>query len=147
VIVRPTPAEVISGVRRILRDVVEPEVGSEFARSRLREVRAVLAQVDWDDAALQVRRDRDTLRALNAESRAWMLADPARAAAFEGLASPITPSDGPEPEPFTDLNASYAAEAALLAEVSGALARWTGEHPDDIPARQLRRRLAAELSG
>jgi hypothetical protein len=47
---RPTPAEVVAGVRQILKEVIEPEIQSDYARSRLAEVRAVLAQVNWDDS-------------------------------------------------------------------------------------------------
>ena len=48
---RPTPAETITQIRRLLKDVIEPDLQSDYARSRLREIRAVLAQTDWDDAA------------------------------------------------------------------------------------------------
>ena len=49
---RPSPAEVLAGIRRILKDVIAPEIGSELARLRLAEIRAVLAQVDWNNVAL-----------------------------------------------------------------------------------------------
>jgi hypothetical protein len=143
---RPTPAEVIAGVRRILRDVVEPEVGSEYARTRLREVRAVLAQVDWDDAALQVRRGRDTLQELIAECHDWMSGVAGGEAAFSHLLPRLVPVDRAAPETLAELNAAYAADATLLAEVSGALAGWTRENPDDEAAQDLRRRLAARLA-
>src|SRR5256885_1945886 len=82
---RPTPAEVIAGVRRILKDVIEPEVGSEYARSRLRELRAVLAQVDWNDAALHLQQECDLLAEQLAVADSWIAAEPARESAFGRL--------------------------------------------------------------
>lgn len=52
---RPRPSEVIAGIRSVLADVIAPELTSDHARSRLAEVRAVLAQVDWDDNAFAER--------------------------------------------------------------------------------------------
>lgn len=75
---RPTPAEVISGVRRILADVVDPEVRSEYARARLREVRAVLAQLDWDNAGLGLQSDVARMRQLLRELCEWATAEPVR---------------------------------------------------------------------
>lgn len=143
---RPTPAEVIEGVRRVLRDVVEPEVGSEYARSRLREVRAVLAQIDWDDAALRVREERNRIRDLLSEAQVWIAADDERARALANLDGRLEASPTPQQEPLAEANASRAAEAALLIEVADALAQWIAEHPDADDAQQLRRRLAAGLT-
>jgi hypothetical protein len=61
---RPTPAEVIAGVRRILKEAIEPELTSDYARSRLTEIRAVLAQVDWDDSATALARGNAEVAAL-----------------------------------------------------------------------------------
>ena len=137
---RPTPAEAIAGVRRILRDVVEPEVALDYARSRLREVRAVLAQIDWDDAALRVRRDRDAQRVLLAAVLSWIEGDPARAEALAEPAARLGESGPADPETFAEINQARAADAALLVAVADALAAWTRSHPDDDSARELRAR-------
>src|SRR5690349_18226808 len=79
---RPTPAEVILGVRRILKDVIEPEVGSEYARARLAEVRAVLAQVDWDDSLTTLARDNATVADLARRAGSWIRADARRQDVF-----------------------------------------------------------------
>lgn len=52
---RPRPSEIIAGIRRILADTIAPELSSEHARSRLAEIRAVLAQLEWDDAAFALK--------------------------------------------------------------------------------------------
>ena len=49
---RPSPQELVDGIRRVLKEVVEPELTSDHARQRLAETRAALAQVDWDDVGL-----------------------------------------------------------------------------------------------
>lgn len=138
---RPTPAETIAGIRRILRDVVEPEVGSEYARQRLREVRAVLAQIDWDDAALRLRRRDEGLRGLLAETRAWIEAAPERREAFADLLPRLAGPDEPVPEELAELNDAYARHAAALTEVAGRLASWLRAHPEDAGGRELRLRL------
>ena len=53
---KPSPTQTAAGLRRILKDVVAPELSSDHARQRLEEVRVVLAQMDWDDAGLALRR-------------------------------------------------------------------------------------------
>ncbi|MBA4857503.1 hypothetical protein IU443_12620 [Nocardia farcinica] len=45
---RPRPSEVIAGIRAILAETIAPELTSEHAKARLTEIRAVLAQIDWD---------------------------------------------------------------------------------------------------
>lgn len=141
---RPTPAETIAGVRRILRDVVEPEVGSEYARSRLREVRAVLAQIDWDDAALHLRRQSDAMLELLAETRAWIDADPARAREFADVdLQPPTPARGTES--FTELNSVRARCGELLANVADRLAVWIRSHPENPDGRKLLMRLMRHM--
>jgi hypothetical protein len=142
---RPTPAEVIAGVRRVLRDVVEPEVGSEYARTRLREVRAVLAQLDWDDASLQVQLERTRMRALLADAQAWMTEAAGSEPVFEALAGRVEALIDTEATTLAEHNSARATEAGLLVEVSDALAGWTRAHPDDEGARELRRQFAAGL--
>ena len=147
---RPTPSETIAGIRTILRDVVEPEVGSEHARSRLREVRAVLAQIDWDDALLHLRRRCEHVRALLDEVGAWIAADPHRSAHFADLAERIASPRDESAETFAELNARHDDDAALLVEAGDVLAHWDRDHPDATPdesGRALRmlilRRLAS----
>ncbi|GLZ15954.1 hypothetical protein Acsp04_61890 [Actinomadura sp. NBRC 104425] len=143
---RPTPAETIAGIRRILRDVVEPEVGSEYARQRLREVRAVLAQIDWDDAALRLRRRDQALRGLLADARTWIEADPARRRAFADLLPQLAGPGEPVPEELAALNAVHARHAAVLTEVAGRLATWLRAHPEDAGGRELRLRMMRHLA-
>lgn len=139
---RPTPAETIAGIRRILRDVVEPEVGSDYARSRLREVRAVLAQIDWDDAALRLREGTQTHRLLLQEVLDWATADPGRPRGLAGLDVPPPDDAGTS---FADLNAARTAVAARLVEAARLLGTWSRAHPDDESARELLLRLLDRL--
>ncbi|MDP9182144.1 MAG: hypothetical protein M3P04_05145 [Actinomycetota bacterium] len=73
---RPSPQEIVDGLRRMLKEVVEPELHSEHARQRLAEGRAVLAQVDWDDAGLHLARRTEDLRSALAEMRTVGVAIP-----------------------------------------------------------------------
>lgn len=137
---RPTPAEVIDGVRRILKDVIEPELGSEYARSRLREVRAVLAQVDWNDAAATVFTEQERYAAALATAGEWAAAAPGRAPLLEVLA----PVDAVRGLAFDDVVAARDGAAARLVDFLRGLDGWAGEHPED-PVTDLRAGLAAEL--
>ncbi|WP_051163601.1 hypothetical protein [Nocardia brevicatena] len=51
---RPRPSEIIAGVRAVLAETIAPELTSEHARSRLAEIRAVLAQIDWDSIGFEL---------------------------------------------------------------------------------------------
>lgn len=51
---RPRPSEIIAGVRAILAETIAPELTSEHARSRLAEIRAVLAQIDWENIGFEL---------------------------------------------------------------------------------------------
>lgn len=64
---RPSPQELVDGVRRILKEVVEPELTSDHARQRLAETRAVLAQLDWDNAGLLLAQRTAALREVLAD--------------------------------------------------------------------------------
>jgi hypothetical protein len=146
--VRPTPSEVIEGVRRILRDVVAPEVSSEYARSRLRAVLAVLAEVDWDDAPLRLLRDNQDLQTLLDRCEAWAAEDPARAAAFDDLRRPASAPagerlDGPS---FADLNRLNGEYRSLVARMIGSLDTWRRRNPGDASTEALWRDVLEHFS-
>lgn len=137
---RPLPSEVIAGVRRILKETIEPELTSAHARARIGEVRAVLAQVDWDDAAFALAaRTHDLARVLGRISE-WRVADPVRRAAFP----PVTVVAAEE-ETLAAHQAAYERLAAAAAAVVEPLATWVTEHPDDERARELRAELVTAL--
>lgn len=142
---RPSPADVITGVRRILKDVVGPEVASEYARSRLAEVRAVLAQVDWNDAALRLRQDVLVQRQLLAEIDRWRSASLDRVEHFAAVAPANICTE--LPATYDELDEVYRSEAASLVELNRSLAIWTRAHPHDVSARDLRTTILAALAG
>lgn len=140
---RPTPAETIAGVRQILRDVIEPELGSEYAKTRLSEVRAVLAQIDWNDSALLLHRETESMRALLAEVAQWAAEDPARGPHFGTAPAATAVPKGPLP--YEELAAAHQSVAGELAATATSLDNWCIAHPDDESARALRRRLIRAL--
>jgi hypothetical protein len=151
--VRPTPAEVIAGVRRILRDVVAPDVSSDYALSRLRAVLAVLAEVDWNDAPLRVLRDNHDLRTLIERCDAWVADDPDRADAFPdhplivltGRANG-SPGLGGEVPSFEDANSLNGEYRLLLVRTVPSLAEWLRHKPTDASAEALSRDVIHHLS-
>jgi hypothetical protein len=146
-VMRPTPAETISGIRRILRDVVEPEVGSEYARARLREVRAVLAQIDWDNAGIRLNQDALALQALLRDCHAWISADPDRRAHFaapsERLEYVLADAPPGAPEDFSHCSERRHRQDEAVTALVGPLEYWLEAHPDDREGQALRRRLIA----
>ena len=127
---RPTPGEIIDGVRRILRDVIEPAITSEHAASKLRDVRDVLAQVPWDDLpAIEQGHRAATAQAIGL-ALIWQSDDVARATVFSGSVLPGLIDDG---------------DAETLARIATELTKWSAKHPADRSAADLRLRLMASL--
>ncbi|MFC4000170.1 hypothetical protein ACFS2C_02750 [Prauserella oleivorans] len=142
---RPTPAELITHVRRVLRDVVEPELTSEYARARLTEVRAVLAQVDWDNAGLQVRSTATALRETLAEFRVWVDADERRQVHFGPSASlDLLDTDAADFAGWNELHARY---TGIVVSLIDPLEDWLRANPDDKDGLDLRRQLLTLSAG
>jgi hypothetical protein len=142
--VQPTPAEVIQGVRRILRDVVEPHVDSPYARSRLAEVRAVLAQVDWNDSLTHLAQDNVAVGMLAEEARGWLARvgdGPADAVRLRSEVESLLPAFPLRPEPFAVHLDRHRAGARVMIGLSDALVEWLREHPSDPVAGQLLQRI------
>ncbi len=137
---RPLPSEVIAGVRRILKETIAPELTSDHARSRLAEVRAVLAQVDWDDAGFALAARNRVLRDALERIEEWRTADPARTRAFPPLTVRVSPEDR-----MTAHQVAYRDLAAAAVATVDPLADWLAGHPDDVEARDLQRALLAAL--
>jgi hypothetical protein len=56
--------QLIDSVRALLREAVLPELQSDIARARLRQVMATLRDVDWDEAPLALLRENALLQGL-----------------------------------------------------------------------------------
>jgi hypothetical protein len=69
---RPRPSEVIAGIRAVLADVIAPELTSDHAQSRLAEIRAVLAQIDWDNTAFAMKARALALAQALSDASAWV---------------------------------------------------------------------------
>jgi hypothetical protein len=120
---RPRPSEVVSGIRSVLAETIGPELGSEHARARLAEIRAVLAQIDWDDAGF-------ALLARSVELARWL----ERAGEhIRGIAVP----DRPEPESYAAYERYYEKLAELAVQVLSQLRAHLDEQSDDEPVRTV----------
>ena len=144
---RPTPAEVIDGVRRILRDIIEPELTSEYSVARLREIRAVLAQVDWNDAGIRLARDNARLSALVSKLREWSVAS--QAPLGEEVRAVLDAACAPagEGDLFDQHNERSATLARAVVAIMDPLGEWVAARTDDERAAELQRRLLAQLAG
>jgi hypothetical protein len=127
---RPKPSEIIAGIRTILAETVAPELADDHAKSRLAEIRAVLAQVDWDDAGFTLKERTTKLAAALREAGEW---------ATEELPG----------SPTTETFDAYVRYWEALGRCAiGALDRLN-EHLDEFPADEVaetcRRQLLATL--
>lgn len=136
---RPVPSEIIEGVRSILKSTIEPEVRSEHGKARLREVRAMLAQVDWDDAGFTLARRNERLRTSLAALEAWRLDDPLRS----GIDVPALPTGNDQS--FAAQQECYETLAAAAVVWVKAVSAWRAEHPDDHSVDEIFGVLAAAL--
>jgi hypothetical protein len=126
---RPAPQEIISGISRILKETIEPQLTDEHALSRLREVRAVLAQVDWNDTTTKLGLETESVAAVLENWRVWTEADDGRAAAFAAQRARLDElSDesrrSPRYEAFAVLGARHARYGQLVVDVASATSRW-----------------------
>lgn len=136
----PTPAEIIDGVRRILKDVVEPHVASPYALSRLAEVRAVLAQVDWNNSLPDIAEHNLTLAKLGQQVLNWLEGLSERPADVESLESALR-SLLSDPiatvSSFETHNARRKEWDNHMIGSSNILVDWLKVHPDDEQAKDL----------
>jgi hypothetical protein len=139
--VRPTPSEVVQGVRRILRDVIEPDLASEHARKQLRQIRAVLAQVDWNDAGFALAERNGRLADALMDLRRWIEQAPQRISDFAVAAPALQDIAAPEVDTF-DSQAEWERRlSAAAVAIVDPLADWFARFPDDRDLDALRRRV------
>jgi hypothetical protein len=140
--VRPTPRETVEGVARILREVVSPAVTDAHARGQLAQVIAVLGMVEWDDAVGVVSRSREATETLLAECRAWIEADPERAAHFT---LPASPAPDAAPVRFAEANEGQRVARGALEAFIVALRAWRETH-DPVTSQDLLDRIGSFLA-
>jgi hypothetical protein len=127
---RPKPSELIAGIRAILADTIAPGLTDDHARSRLDEIRAVLAQVDWDDSAFALKARTSTLALRLKAADAW---------------TPDHLPAAPEVESFAAYQQYWEALGAQAIGVLTRLADHLVEHPQDAVASVIYRELLAVL--
>lgn len=135
---KPTPAELIAGIRQVLDDEIEPDLQSEDARATLREIRARLAQVDWDDAGFQLAARNRALAGALAAAQTWRASHPS---ALPDAAVP--PEAGAT---FAEQQRRYEQLAGRVAELARPLTAWTRANPDDTEGRELLRMVVQALA-
>ena len=126
----------LSGLRRILEQVVRPAVGDAFALLQLRAVEETLEQLAaWlPRSALLLELEHAELRALLADAAREPLVDAARRARLEAVGREPAPSGSALPERTRALR-------ALVCELIRALARA----PEDPARAALRARVRCVL--
>ncbi|SNR91095.1 hypothetical protein SAMN06265360_13121 [Haloechinothrix alba] len=140
----PTPAELLAGVCRILSEVIEPDLSSEYARARSREVRATLIQIDWDNAGIDLGVRVARLHNLLVDCGEWIDAEPTRRAHFGTAGSRLrsVTSNGVDiTGGFDAANRQRAAQDDAIVALINPLEDWLTDHPDDSHGNSLRRNL------
>jgi hypothetical protein len=127
---RPRPSEIVTGIRAVLADTIARELSSEHARSRLAEIRAVLAQVDWDNAGFALQKQCDSLAAALTQAQQWTR-----------QAVPVAPTQ----HSFDAYQQHWEQLATLAVAAQVTLSSHIAAHPDDQPAAQAYRQLLNAL--
>ena len=136
----PTPAEIIDGVRRILKDVVEPHVESPYALSRLAEVRAVLTQVDWNNSLPNIVEHNSTLAKLGQQALDWLESlseQPPNVESLESALRTLLTEPIMTVASFERHNARRHEWDSHMVRCSNALLDWLKVHPEDEQAKGL----------
>jgi hypothetical protein len=136
----PLPSEIIAGVRRILEETIAPELTSGHARSRLHDIRAVLAQVNWDDAGFVLAERCRRISAALAAIEAWRASDATRAQAL-----PPVSADFPAEPSMAAYSEAYRGLAAAAVALVDPLTDWLAAHPDEREAKALYQSLLEAL--
>lgn len=82
---KPTPNQMVDGIRAVLRETVLPASASDETQIAVRQIMVVLRETDWDEFAFALLRENAALAALAGEAAAWIGAQHERQAAFTGL--------------------------------------------------------------
>jgi hypothetical protein len=127
---RPRPSEIIAGVRTVLGDTIAPAVEGDHARARLHEVRAVLAQIDWDNAGFQLSERADRLGDALRDAQPW-------------LAGELPPQ--PATREYAALEEYYERLAAVAVATLSRLRTARRLEPDDDAAAASHRALLRAL--
>lgn len=127
---RPRPSEIITGIRAVLADTIAPELNSEHARSRLAEIRAVLAQVDWDNAGFALQKRCGSLAAALTQAQQWTR-----------QAVPAAPTQ----HSFDAYQQYWEQLATHAVAAQETLGSHVAAQPDDRPAAQAYRQLLNAL--
>jgi hypothetical protein len=136
---------VVQGVRAILRDVIEPDLSSEHARKQLRQIRAVLAQVDWNDAGFTLAERNRRLAEALLDLRRWAERDTQRSSAFSAATPALRDIAAPELDTFASQAEWERRLSAAAVAVVDPLADWIARSPDDHELHALRRRILGAI--
>jgi hypothetical protein len=139
---RPSPAEAADGLARILRDTVAPHIGDPHAATQLRQVIAVLGQIDWNDSAFALLAADQRLMDLLSNCTSWIDDAPARLGSF----SPIRLEPGPAPTSFSEAAEHHRRHRQMLSTFIDELAGWRVNESDGA-SQPIVDRIGRALAG
>jgi hypothetical protein len=84
---RPTPNELIAGVRDLLRDSIGPQLHAPAVVTDLKRVMAILRDLDWNEAGFALLAENRELFGLLGEIEDWVLSLARGQSAFEPFLS------------------------------------------------------------
>jgi hypothetical protein len=143
---RPTPNQIIRGVRDLLREDIAPELGSERAVISLRKIMSILRDLDWNEASFRMRRENAELRTLGEEVLSWIDESTPRRLTFEAALEALNAARRfRDPDSFAQLNDENLAHRRAIAAFVETASR--GAAPES--AREgvaMRKRIAAKFA-
>lgn len=143
---KPTPNQIVDGIRALLRESVLPGTESEQVKADLRRIMAVLRDTDWNEFAFALLRENAALAELAQQAIEWNTAQPAREACFGLLPASLQAS-----VLGLSRDDSFARAQQRNLDLRQALADFIDRCPDqELPGfeglAQLRARMASTLA-
>lgn len=144
---KPTPNQMVDGMRALLRESVLPRIESDEATADARRIMVVLRDTDWNEFGFALLRENAALAGLAAQALEWSVAQVSRQAHFAPLRPTLHASqDG------ASRDDSFARAQQRNLELRKALADFVDQCPlgPDPPGfeglEQLRARMASVLA-
>lgn len=145
---RPTPNELIAGIRSLLRDSIGSHLQDPAAAADLKKVMSVLRDVDWNEAGFALLAENRELVRLLDEIKCWVSGLPSGAPVFAGLLQEMPACTGrPEARTFAEAIDVNQTCRSLLGDFVDLISREAEDVAPAAERQEWRRRVAVVLSG
>jgi hypothetical protein len=145
---RPTPNELIAGIRGLLRDSVGSQLHDPAAVADLKKVMSVLRDLDWNEAGFALLAENRELVCLLDEIRGWISGLPSGPSIFVALLREMPAcTEKPEARTFAEAMDVNLTCRSLLGGFVDLISKEAEGVAPVAERQEWRRRIAVVLSG